>query len=299
MGWLRDEIRLQIFLAVAEEGSFSGASRRLGASQPSLSSHVAALESSVGQALFIRTARGVRLTAAGEALAAHAKEVLAAAERASQAVQAAARSEKRLRIGGGEVLVTYLLPPALAALKKALPGLEADLRIADGPEIIEALHQGLLDVAILADQPEGPLHTARRFGQDQLVCLCPEDHPFCIRNRIAPRELAQEVLVVRHAGAADRRKADAWLADLGVKPKALMVADTLEALKHCVAAGLGVGLVPRAAARQEGTKPISVVGAPVFDYYQVHPRGGNEEAFELLLGALREAARRPSRGERG
>jgi len=119
---------LQTFLAVAEEGSLSGAARRLGASQPTVGRQVKAAEQQLGVALFQRRARGVALTETGAALVAPARSM---AEAAQQIALTAAGRDTALsgtvRITASMIISSAHLPPIIAGLRRSEPEIEIEL----------------------------------------------------------------------------------------------------------------------------------------------------------------------------
>ncbi|GAB1478722.1 LysR family transcriptional regulator [Paracoccaceae bacterium] len=120
------------FLAVAESGSLSAAARRLGLSQPTLGRHIAEMEASLGLSLFTRQPRGLILTEAAEALLPHAR---AMAESAARLALTAAGRDAALtgsvRLTASRIVAYHLLPPVLAELRLAEPGIEIDLVASD------------------------------------------------------------------------------------------------------------------------------------------------------------------------
>lgn len=120
------------FLAVAESGSLSAAARRLGLSQPTLGRHIAEMEAALGLSLFTRQPRGLIPTEAAEALLPHAR---AMAESAARLALTAAGSDAALtgsvRLTASRIVAHHLLPPVLAELRLAEPGIEIDLVASD------------------------------------------------------------------------------------------------------------------------------------------------------------------------
>ena len=243
--WLADAGRLRAFLAVAEHGGFTRAARALGVTQPTVSSLVAGLERAVGAQLISRARSGAGLTAAGAAFAPHARRMLAVADEARRAATAAASGERRhLSVAGGEALVTYALPPALARLRERLPRLEVTLATADPAGAIAALRAGEVACVVAA---RGAVPTDLDFhpvGEDALVLIAPPGHPLAGRRRVRLDRLAGETLVVREEGRADRSELEALLRAAGVVPAGRVVVSGLEAVKRTVAAGLGLAVVP-------------------------------------------------------
>lgn len=126
---------LRSFLAGAETGSLSAAARALGQSQPTLGRHVQELEAQLGAALFTRALRGMALTPAGAALLPPAREMRAAAARlALVAAGREVRMQGTVRLTASRVVSQFLLPPMLADLRRAEPGIEIELVPSDTSE---------------------------------------------------------------------------------------------------------------------------------------------------------------------
>lgn len=126
---------LQSFVRVARAGSLSAAARENGVSQPTLGRHIRALEAALDQPLFTRTATGQVLTAMGARLLEHASAMEGAAARiALAAAGSSARLEGTVRITASRVVAYYHLPPVLAGLRAAEPGIQIDLVASDAAE---------------------------------------------------------------------------------------------------------------------------------------------------------------------
>ena len=126
---------LQSFVRVARAGSLSAAARENGVSQPTLGRHIRALEAALDQPLFTRTATGQVLTAMGARLLEHASAMEGAAARiALAAAGSSARLEGTVRITASRVVAHYHLPPVLAGLRAAEPGIQIDLVASDAAE---------------------------------------------------------------------------------------------------------------------------------------------------------------------
>ena len=244
--------RLQAFLGVVEHGGFSRAAERLGISQPTVSQLVAALERSVGAPLIVRGRGALRPTPAGRALIPHAARLLRDAEAAAEAVAAADRDARRhLRIAAGEALATHVLPPAVARLKERLPGLAATFVVGDEARTLEALRSGEVDGALLTSRTEARDLVPHDYAEGRLVLVTAPDDPFASRSRVVPADLGGRTIVVRDAGTVNRREVEQMLETAGVEAPSRLVASSLEAVKRCVEAGLGVTIVPSIAVVRE------------------------------------------------
>ncbi|WP_436535533.1 LysR substrate-binding domain-containing protein [Actinoplanes sp. HUAS TT8] len=144
----------RVFLAIAEQGSLSGAARRLRVSQPSVSQTVAALEQQVGAELLVRSSVGVQLTEAGAVLAAEARAVLARYEQALSAVgRFALAADTRLRVGVPLELPSDLLPNAFTELAASHPRTRAEVRHLASAAQLDALRDGTLELGLLRSHP--------------------------------------------------------------------------------------------------------------------------------------------------
>jgi DNA-binding transcriptional LysR family regulator len=153
---------IRSFLAVAEAGSLSAAARATGISQPTLGRHVQAIEAALQVAVFARTAQGLTLTEAGQALMPAARAMqAAAAELALTARGHAAGIEGSVRITASRVVSHRVLPPILARLRAEEPGIQIDLVPSD---TTENLLFGEADIALRMYRPTQPDLVARHVG---------------------------------------------------------------------------------------------------------------------------------------
>ena len=153
------------FLATAEEGSLSAASRRLGQTQPTVGRQVSALEDSLGVALFDRAGRGLVLTEPGRQLLGHIHEMAAAAERA--ALTATGQSQElrgTVSITASDVFSAFVLPRVIANLARIAPEIEIEIIAAND---LRDLARREADIALRNVRPEDPNLTARLLGEGQ------------------------------------------------------------------------------------------------------------------------------------
>jgi DNA-binding transcriptional LysR family regulator len=163
---------LRAFVAVAEEGSVSGAARRLHISQPALSQTVGALERQLKLKLLIRGSTGVHLTAEGTAMLAEARAILARYEQALRTMSTFADGGGGvLRIGIPLELPPDLLEPALEQLASACPATSVQARHLSTSAQLAALNGGELDVALMRERPIGPQYDAMLVARENLGVL--------------------------------------------------------------------------------------------------------------------------------
>jgi DNA-binding transcriptional LysR family regulator len=151
------------FLAVLDAGSLMGAARKLGAQQPTLSRHVAELEAQLGAPLFERTGRGVTPTAVALAIAEAARQMQAGAETLSRTLASQRDATAgSVRITASQVAATWLLPPVLAALSEAEPGIQVELVASN--QLTNLLRREA-DIALRMVRPQQSTLVTRKLGE--------------------------------------------------------------------------------------------------------------------------------------
>jgi LysR family hca operon transcriptional activator len=183
---------LRYFVAVAEEGSLTvAAEKRLHTAQPSLSRQLRDLELEVGAELFVRTSRGVELTAAGQAFLDHARLALGQAAEAVAAARRAARPPKAsFSVGfltGQEVV---WLSHVTQILREQLKDIDFRVTSDFSPAIAASVQRGEIDLGFSRLEPQ-PDVTYKVIAHEPIVVILPHDHPLAELSEIEPGELAQ------------------------------------------------------------------------------------------------------------
>ena len=242
---------VRLFAAVVEHDGFTAASRAVRVSQPAISRAVRDLEAQLGVSLIERTGRGVKLTAAGEALYGHARGVFAS-ERAAEEAMAALRGVERgrLHVGASSNIATYALPAVVGHFVARHPGIDFQLSAVHTRQLCEMLLDYDIDVAIAEAPVDDPRIEARRWRWDDMVVIAAPTHPLARRRRIPPTVLGDELLIMREAASGTRELVLSSLRDAGVVPGRTISVDTAEAIKQLVATGCGIGIVSRVAAAE-------------------------------------------------
>src|SRR2546426_3969098 len=192
--------RLRILSEVAKRGSFSAAAQALPSPQPAVSQQIAALETQTGVKLLERHARGVRLTAAGQTLVAHAEGVLARLDAAEAALSAIAGLRGgRLRMASFPTAGATLMPVAIAEFRAAYPGVELTLAEGEPEEIVPRLRAGELDLALLFDfAGETTQHedlSQVELLEDPMYLALPRRHPLARKQSLRLGDLAREAWI--------------------------------------------------------------------------------------------------------
>jgi LysR family transcriptional regulator, low CO2-responsive transcriptional regulator len=234
-------VQLRAFHLVARERGFTRAATAAKISQPTLSSHVSALESAYAVRLFERKARGLLLTDLGRNLF----DVTTRLFELEDEARALLAGTKALRRGHLRVAAdnAYHAVPILAELRRSYPGLTFKLSIGNSAAVLQQLLDGDVDVAVTAKVgPDARLH-AVEMKRDRLILFAPRNHPWSERPRIRLGELAAQPVVLRERGSFTREVFEQAIAAAGVRLGTVMEVQTREGVRETVAAGFGLGVV--------------------------------------------------------
>jgi len=276
---------LRAFAALAEKLHFREAAEELGLSQPALSGAVAALEDCLGAQLVERTTRRVLLTPAGELVAKHARQVLAAMDELVDAVRVTARPfTGRLQLGVIPTVAPYLLPALLRPLRKAYPELTVIIHEEQAPMILDGLASGRLCAAVLATSVEGAALVRLPLYTEDFVLVLPADHPEAAAGPIALDALRDLNVLFMEEGHCLRDQTLDVCREAGSAGLDTTGAASLATLVQLVAGGLGVTLLPRSAAAVEVRR-----GSGLAEVEFQAPAPGHEVALVYRASSARSA----------
>jgi DNA-binding transcriptional LysR family regulator len=245
--------QLEYFVAVAEEEHFTRAAERVLVAQPAISQQIRRLEAELGETLFDRDRRHVRLTAAGRTLLPHARATLAAAGRARAAVGSlSGLLTGELTVGVFEGAPERLLADALGQFRRAHPGVEVRVREDYALALLDAVRRGELDAAITA-LPEarrpGPGPRILELATEPVVLAARPDHPLARCDEIPLARLRGEPMVALVAESTQRAHIERACRKAGFAPRVAAECRHLGLLWDLVEQGVGVAAVPRSAPR--------------------------------------------------
>ncbi|WP_199034865.1 LysR family transcriptional regulator [Glycomyces salinus] len=284
-----DIVRLRVLAAVAAHGSVTRAAKHLHYSQPSVSHHLARLESETGARLVQRVGRGIRLTPEGEALARRAIEIIGRVDAAEAELEAMAGLRAgRVRFAGFQSALTLLVPEAAAAMRRDHPGVELSL-IECHPEVaLTMLRAGEIDAAVIFrydDDLPGDVNGTHLF-----------DDPMHLVSLRAGETLLDHRASAWIAGCTRCRREflDACGA-AGFTPEIAYTSDDIIVQQALVAAGLGVTTNPGLALRTHRRDDIEATPLTHFRrrvHLVTYGEPPDPPATEAFVSALRNAARR-------
>jgi DNA-binding transcriptional LysR family regulator len=236
----------RVFLAVAREGSFSRAARRLYRTQPTVTMAVQKLERELGARLFERMGHGVRLTRAGETLLESLGPLVEQWDRAARGLQESADGVLRgpVQLGAGEAAILYLLPGPIRSYLRNHPHVDVIIRHRSAEETLAMLRQGEIDFALRA-LPEPPADMAFfPFRTANRLLIAPRNHPIHRTKSLTPEGLARYPFILPWHGSATRKLIEGFFAERGLALRVALEAGGWEAIKRYAGLGLGVGVVP-------------------------------------------------------
>lgn len=244
--------RLQTFVEVARQGSLSAAALELSYTQSAVSQQIAALEAEAGVALLDRHARGVRLTAAGQALLIHAEGVLSQLH-AAEAELAAIGGLRGglLRAASFPTAGATLMPLAIATFRARHPEVELTLAEGEPEQIAPRLAAGELDLALLFefDQEKSGAQGLRRIEllHDPMYLALPGEHRLARRQRLRLEDLRDEAWIQTSGQSACAQHVVHSCLAAGFTPNVSFESDDYQTIQGLVAAGVGVALIPELA----------------------------------------------------
>jgi DNA-binding transcriptional LysR family regulator len=241
-----DVRRMRVLREVGIRGSFSAAAEALSFTQSAVSQQIAALEREAGTVLVERSARGVRLTEAGEALVAHADAILARLSEAEAELEAIAGLRGgRLRMASFSSAGSTLMPLAIAAFRGQHPAVELSMSLLETDEAMPLLRSGDLDLALIESSQHAEEAGIERTHllEDPLYLVLPRDHPLASKRRLRLSDLAGEAWIGGGGPCECNRLMTRACAMAGFEPRIAFQTDDYTAMQGFIAAGVGVSLI--------------------------------------------------------
>jgi len=239
---------LELFVAVAEAGSIAKAAERCHTAASAASKRLSNLELALDAPLLERNSRGVVLTAAGQALLNRARLLIAQARQLDSEIRAYGQGlVGQVRLFANISAIVEFLPAALARFAAAYPQLKIHLEEHVSSRVAQAVRERQADLGIVSELPRQAGLTLVPFRRDQLVLVTPPDHPLAGAGRIAVHAAFDYPLIGLHANSSLHACLLRAAADVGRELLLRIQVTSFDAVCAMVAAGLGVGVVPRAA----------------------------------------------------
>ncbi|MBL8445785.1 MAG: LysR family transcriptional regulator [Zoogloeaceae bacterium] len=241
--------QLEVFVAVAQDGTVSGAAHRLAMSQSAASTALGELERQFEVQLFDRIGRSLRLNAVGRDLLPRAVALL---DRADEIEGLLTRHAVfgDLAIGATLTVGNYLATLVVADFLQRYPESHIDLRVHNTTAILEALLRFDLDLGLVEGACHHPDLEVEPWVADDLVVFAPPGHPLAGAGWARWSQLVSEPWILREAGSGTRATFDQAVASLEGSPRVRLELEHTEAIKRSVESGLGLGCISRLALRE-------------------------------------------------
>ncbi|MFC5033740.1 LysR family transcriptional regulator [Streptomyces sp. SID13666] len=262
-----DTRRLRTLRAVADHRTLTAAAAALYLTPSAVSQQLAALEQEVGHQLLVRDGRGVRLTAAGEILAAHGNTVLAQLERAEAELAAyAAGHAGEVTVASFATGIATVVAPAMTELGTSHPGIRLRVRDAEGDASLTMVLDGHADLAVAVEYRGAPREDDERLSRVPLYAepfdaVLPRSHRLADSASVRVADLAEEPWIGPYPGNPCHEVVMLACEFAGFQPRVTHSSDDFRAVAALAGAGAGVALVPRSALR--GVDLPEVVVLPV------------------------------------
>ncbi|WP_085812828.1 selenium metabolism-associated LysR family transcriptional regulator [Citrifermentans pelophilum] len=260
--------QLEVFIKVAESGSFSKGAEAAFITQSTVSQHISALESEFGLKLLDRTGKGALPTEGGKILLERARKLV---EYAREIPVVLARfkgiEEAELTIAGSSIPGEYMIPAALPLLISRFPGVTIVLLQGDSRDVLGKLLAEEIEFGVVGGRFEEESLVFTPLAEDELVLIAPAGHRWARMSGISKEELLAEPFVLRETGSGTGRAVAKALRQAGIDPAILKVAVHLgsnEAVKRAVMAGIGVSYVSALSVQRE-LEQGALVQVPVTD----------------------------------
>ena len=239
--------RLRTLVAIADLGSFAEAARVLHLAPPTVSLHIADLESRVGGKLLSRTRGRIQPSAIGETLVERARRLLADAEQALEDVERQVQGlAGRVRLGASTGAIAQLMPQALETLGQRHPAIDVQVAVLTSQETLKKLAEGSLEIGLVA-LPQTPVKELRiePWRRDPVMAFLPARWE--CPDVVTPGWLAAQPLILNDKTTRLSRLTSEWFASDGRQPTPRIQLNYNDAIKSLVAAGYGATLLPHEA----------------------------------------------------
>ena len=237
--------QLRYFCAVAYNGNFTRAAKAENVAQPSLSQQILKLEAELGAKLFDRFPRSARLTQFGKTLLFRAEAILRQVGEARTEIQEMAGAEKgRVVIGAIPTIAPYFLPPVLTGFTRQHPTIAVSVMEETTPVLLERLHDGRIDLALLALPVGGEELICEDLFREPFFVVVPPKHRLASRKMIELQDIRTDPLLLLREGHCFRENVIMACRESKLQPNLVFESDQFSTILAMVSAGMGVSVVP-------------------------------------------------------
>ncbi|PTX97941.1 LysR family transcriptional regulator [Opitutus sp. ER46] len=288
--------QLRYLVAVAESGNFTRAAERCNVTQPSLSQQIINLEQEVGHKLFHRLGRKAVLTEAGATFLQRAKRILFEVENAAKELSDHPSLERRITVGAVQTVMPYLIIPLIARCREALPNLTIDAREDFRADLVHAVVEGELDLAVVPLPVDEHRVSIEPILNEPLLLVVGKNHPIARRTEISINDIAEENFISMGSSSTLAEQIRVFFGGHNFSPRIGYRCAQVRTLKLLVAMNAGISILPQIA-RQEhdndlvylrltGSQPTRDLA--IIRHMQRYQSRGAEQFLRLLREHTRE-----------
>jgi DNA-binding transcriptional LysR family regulator len=244
--------QLEIIRAIADTGSFTAAGEKLHVSQSAISRQILLLEEELGEPVFHRIGRRIRITPAGESLLQLSHRVFRDLQETVSTI-----SDKReslsgaMRLVGGMTVCLYVFPSLLAEVRRVHPHLDMKVTVGSAERSIAMLRSGAGDLGMITLPVEATDLVSVPVLEEELLLITYPAHPLAKSKSITPADLDKQDFVLFETGSITRQLVESFFAREGVEPEIIMETENVEIIKAMVRNGLGISIIPSQAAASD------------------------------------------------
>ena len=243
--------QIEAFVQVANQRSFSRAAEALFLTQPSVTARIQALERDLGERLFERSGRGVRLTEVGACFQPHAERVLQALAAGRDAIDSLRNLQSgSLILASATTVSTYILPGVLKTFRARFPRVEVSVRTGRSEQVLAMLLADEAQVGLVRTVYHQDIET-KGLVEDELVLVANADDELAGQGSVTVEQLGDHPFIFFDRNSSYYSLAQGLFRQHGVVPRTQMELDSMEATKKMVEEGLGIALLPRIAIERE------------------------------------------------
>lgn len=245
--------QLRTFRAVAETLNFTKAAERLNLTQSAVSHQIKALEKDLGEPLFIRTKRGVKLSQAGKTALEYAERILDEAQALRERISGREHSPVgRVRAAAATQAFVHLFAGFFESFMRRQPGIELTFRTTVSTEqTVNDILNGAIDVGFASMPVYSPALKVTELFKDELILIVGHSHHLANKQIATVKEIERERLILFEQGASIRRATDNFFKRVGISPMLALESNDTYFIKLMVEHGLGISLLPSWAVRDE------------------------------------------------
>ena len=250
--------QLEIIRAIADTGSFTAAGEKLHVSQSAISRQILLLEDELGEPVFHRIGRRIRITPAGESLLQLSHRVFHDLQETVSGI-----SDKReslsgtMRLVGGMTVCLYVFPALLAEVRKLHPNLDLKVTVGSAERSIAMLRSGAGDLGLITLPVEATDLVSVPVLEEELLLITYPTHPLAKKKSIVAADLDKQHFVLFETGSITRRLVEAFFTREEIDPEIIMETENVEIIKAMVRHGLGISIIPwQAAAADVRTRQL-------------------------------------------